>query len=312
MVWHQGRDRYVRLRVLKKSFLHLEEFHLISGIQNDPSTARVAVRVIFGIHTDNRELFHLAEQLTTSCYDFAQTVMLHHTALLGLAAQRNTRLIRTCGLLGEVEHPATTTPRTTTTLGEPPTSPVEGNEKFISMLTGDTRREWRKLEAAILETGMEPRILSSLRTCEAQRDIYSTGRGAGDTRAIISHAQGCRSWHVLGRAIDVVLYRDGKKIPTNDAYIQMGDLAKGLGWKWGGDFPGFPDMVHVEWHPGQTTEEACPDPADCEAIQAAALAFDYGEEEEGGVGDVIPWVLTAGILVAAGGGVWWVMRRAKA
>lgn len=177
-----------------------------------------------------------------------------------------------------------------------------GNDTSIDHLTGETRRQWLMLEQDLLDAGIEPRILSTLRTCAKQNELYGIGRSEGDSRKIVTQAQGCRSWHVLGRAIDVILYRDGVKA-GEEAYQIMGALAKARGWKWGGDFPGFPDLVHVEWHPGLTTEQVCPDVYDCETTQERALSEPDAGDESGG----FPWLPFLGVATVAG--VVWALRR---
>ena len=186
----------------------------------------------------------------------------------------------------------------------------EPNDTSIDDLTADTRREWLLLEQEIIANGLEPRILSTLRTCSKQNSLYQIGRGTNDDRKVVTHARGCRSWHVLGRAIDVLLYRDGKKVNDEASYELMGSLAKARGWSWGGDFKGFRDLVHVEWHPGRTTEEACPDVERCEEIQAAALAEPDVEEASLSFGGSTQTVIVVGVIAAsAAAGAWWFLRK---
>lgn len=129
----------------------------------------------------------------------------------------------------------------------------------------DLLAQWPALEAAIRDQGLEPQVRSARRTCAEQAEQYSIGRsGPNDTRKIVTQARGCQSWHVTGRALDIDLYRNGKKVWQSSEYAIMGAVAKALGWKWGGDFPGFPDPGHVEWYyPGITIEQNCPDPGVC-------------------------------------------------
>lgn len=104
------------------------------------------------------------------------------------------------------------------------------------------------------------------RTCAEQNEIFERGRTeAGD---IVTYASGCKSWHVLGRAIDIdPVDSDGNYQPAS-TYKILGDTWTALGGKWGGYFPGFPDIGHFEWHPGITIEQACPDPTYCGVIEA--------------------------------------------
>lgn len=116
-------------------------------------------------------------------------------------------------------------------------------------------------------TGLDLRVRSGRRTCAEQDRIYQQGReSSGD---VVTYASGCRSWHVLGRAVDMdPVDAAGGARPLAD-YQTAGALWKAMGGRWGGDFPGFPDIGHFEWHPGMTIEQACPSPSYCSQIEAS-------------------------------------------
>jgi peptidoglycan L-alanyl-D-glutamate endopeptidase CwlK len=101
------------------------------------------------------------------------------------------------------------------------------------------------------------KIISSKRTCAEQNALYAQGRTKPGQ--VVTYARGCQSWHVAGRAIDVHLLRN----ETVARLTALGQLCKDAGGKWGGDFPGFPDLVHFEFHPGLTIRDVCPDPDHC-------------------------------------------------
>lgn len=109
-------------------------------------------------------------------------------------------------------------------------------------------------------------ITSARRLCATQNALYAQGRTTPGQ--IVTHARGCQSWHVAGRAVDF--------LPTpasGDTYRKIGDIAKSLGGVWGGDFKVFdkasgewklfPDLGHIEYHPGLTINDVCPDPDKC-------------------------------------------------
>jgi hypothetical protein len=130
-----------------------------------------------------------------------------------------------------------------------------GLDTSLDSLEGHTHYQWLKLIAAAEEQGITVRVRSTRRTCAQQNGLYAIGRSEGDTRKVVTKARGCISWHVAGRAIDVDM--------LTGTFHQLGALAKSMGWKWGGDFPGFPDWGHFEWHPNLTIEQNCPDPSRC-------------------------------------------------
>lgn len=130
-----------------------------------------------------------------------------------------------------------------------------GLDTSLDSLSGDAHQAFLALTAAANAAGLAFVARSTRRTCAQQNELFAIGRTPGDTRAIVTKAQGCISWHVLGRAVDVTM--------TQGSYAELGALAKSMGWKWGGDFPGFPDVGHVEYHPGLTIEQVCPSPSAC-------------------------------------------------
>lgn len=95
----------------------------------------------------------------------------------------------------------------------------------------------------------------------------------------MTKARGCMSWHVLGRAFDITIA--SPKNATAADWQRIGALGESIGLKWGGHFKSFVDLPHFEYHPGQTMEQACPDPDDCEG----AIERAWGGEEEAEEGE---------------------------
>lgn len=139
----------------------------------------------------------------------------------------------------------------------------------LDSLTPDTRTAAKKLLKALDAQGIGYKIRSTRRTCAEQAEQYAIGRGVNDDRAVVTQARGCMSFHTLGRAIDITLLGGA-------SYDTLGQTAESLGWKWGGRFPGFPDVGHVEWHPGMTIEQLCPDPSDCQSSVDAGMLAQAG------------------------------------
>src|SRR5690606_12391214 len=102
------------------------------------------------------------------------------------------------------------------------------------------------------------------RTCEEQDAIYAQGRTSSGT--ISTNARGCKSWHVLGRAVDADPFnpRTGEVFLGNSTeYRVLGVIWKKLGGVWGGDFSGLYDPGHFEWHPDKSIEDVCPENMSC-------------------------------------------------
>lgn len=157
-----------------------------------------------------------------------------------------------------------------------------------------TRRAFEQLARSFEPaTGWTFKVRSGRRTCAEQADIYAYGRTHHMDKEPQTYAQGCRSWHVLGRAIDADLVDPkGKMAPGCEPYAAAGALWEKMGGVWGGRFTGFGpcgDAGHFEWHPGLTMTQVCPDPAQCYAVEAAVQASTKAPTS--------PWTLA---LVGAG------------
>lgn len=186
---------------------------------------------------------------------------------------------------------------------------TKGLDTSLDHLTPDTKTWIHKVIDQCAQQGLELRVRSTLRSCAEQHQLYLIGRvPVVDPKIQVTKADGCISWHVLGRAIDFDVMDPATGKPTwhKEPYTILGTVAKELGGKWGGDFPGFWDGGHVEYHPGQTIAEACPDPSACEASQAKALNAPPGPgpDGDGGATDTgSSWTpagkLVVGTVVAA-------------
>jgi hypothetical protein len=134
------------------------------------------------------------------------------------------------------------------------------------------------------------------RTCAEQNAIFERGRTEGGQ--IVTYASGCTSWHVLGRAVDVDPIDDSGRFQPESTYKTAGDLWQSLGGKWGGYFPGFPDIGHFEWHPGVKIEQVCPDPTYCDVIEAGIQTrMPFGRYALSGV-------LVSSVIAGVGYGGW--------
>ena len=134
-------------------------------------------------------------------------------------------------------------------------------------LTPDTKRVAEQFIALARARNIQLRVTSTFRTCQEQNAIYSQNR-PGKT---VTGASGCRSWHVWGRAFDVLiedpsapngLVMDG----SDHRYDELADIGKQLGLVWGGNFSWGRDAGHFEYHPGMVIDDVCPDktPSACD------------------------------------------------
>lgn len=137
--------------------------------------------------------------------------------------------------------------------------------------------------------GITPTILSTDRTCAEQNALYAKGRTIAGS--VVTNAQGCQSWHVLGRAVDISL---GPGAPRSQ-YEALGRYWESLGGGWGGRFQGLDDLGHFEWHPGVKNFELCPDPTACQSGLRLSQAM-YLPVGGSGAG----WMALVGALAVAG------------
>lgn len=148
---------------------------------------------------------------------------------------------------------------------KPPKQPgTTSSRATLDTLTDDTRELAVKLLQRFRDEGIDHVVVSTRRTCAEQNRLHERG---------ITPVRGCRSWHVHGRALDVMALRDGKLLTRGDEpeYARMADIARQVGFKPGRDFN---DPVHFEYHPGQTIQQACPDPDACLDVEPVGLLPD--------------------------------------
>lgn len=116
--------------------------------------------------------------------------------------------------------------------------------------------------------GMLPKIGDALRTCEDQ---------AGATHSHVKE----RSWHVLGRAIDLEL------LGGLPAYTRLGEYWESIGGTWGGRwttaYPPNGDYQHFQWSGGRDgiPESIWPTGMPCEQARAAYLASEDANASSG-------------------------------
>jgi peptidoglycan L-alanyl-D-glutamate endopeptidase CwlK len=94
-------------------------------------------------------------------------------------------------------------------------------------------------------------ITQTKRTMDEQNALYSQGRS--QPGKIVTKAKGGESYHNYGLALDFVpLDQNGHADWTDmDAFITIGNIAKEIGFEWGGDWK-FTDLPHLQYTFGLT------------------------------------------------------------
>lgn len=113
------------------------------------------------------------------------------------------------------------------------------------------------------EKGIKIIITEEFRSFEEQDQLYSKGRT--EDGEIVTYAKGGESYHNFGLAIDfAILTIDGNVIwdmtyDGNDNgkrdWIEVVDIAKSLGFEWGGDWQQFKDYPHLQMDFGLSIQE---------------------------------------------------------
>lgn len=103
-------------------------------------------------------------------------------------------------------------------------------------------------------------ITDSFRSAEDQDRLYQQGRTAEGN--IVTNAKGGESFHNYGLAIDFALETPSGDVVWDCEYdrnengkedwTEVVQMAKALGFKWGGDWKGFKDYPHLEMNFGLT------------------------------------------------------------
>lgn len=120
-----------------------------------------------------------------------------------------------------------------------------------------------QLIAEAEELGISILITDDFRSAEEQDRLYAQGRTAPGN--IVTHVRGGESYHNFGLAIDFALQlpdasvvwdieRDDNGSGRPD-WLEVADLAKELGFDWGGDWRGFKDYPHLEMTFGLSIRE---------------------------------------------------------
>lgn len=111
-----------------------------------------------------------------------------------------------------------------------------------------------ELIAEAKKAGINILITDGFRSTEEQNVIYARGRT--EEGQIVTQVQGGHSYHNYGLAIDFALRTTKGKVVWDMKYdgngngksdwIEVVEIAKRLGFTWGGDWDNFPDYPHLQ------------------------------------------------------------------
>lgn len=115
-------------------------------------------------------------------------------------------------------------------------------------------KQQTELIAATKKAGITILITDGFRSIEEQNVIYAKGRT--EEGPIVTQVQGGHSYHNYGLAIDFALRTTKGKVVWDMKYdgngngksdwMEVVEIAKQLGFSWGGDWDNFPDYPHLQ------------------------------------------------------------------
>lgn len=102
--------------------------------------------------------------------------------------------------------------------------------------------------------GIDVVITDKWRSKKRQNELYAQGRSSNGS--IVTHAKGGESYHNYGLAIDYALRNEEGEIIWDISYdgnnngekdwFEVAEIAKDLGFEWGGDWLNFKDYPHLQ------------------------------------------------------------------
>jgi RHS repeat-associated protein len=126
------------------------------------------------------------------------------------------------------------------------------NERKIASLDRSVRAKARLFVNLAEMDGHPVRISQGFRSFEEQDRLYAQGRTAPGS--IVTNSKGGQSYHNYGLALDVYPQENGRMNfnATREGYAPIANLAKAIGFEWGGDWTGFRDMPHFQMTGGRS------------------------------------------------------------
>jgi len=104
------------------------------------------------------------------------------------------------------------------------------------------------------QVGIQVVITDTIRTSEEQDALYAQGRT--EEGNIVTNAEAGESYHNYGLAVDYALEDQSGNIIWDIEYdgnengepdwFEVAEIAKGLGFEWGGDWEQFQDYAHLQ------------------------------------------------------------------
>lgn len=131
--------------------------------------------------------------------------------------------------------------------------PNVASETAIYSLHPEAQRAARKLYRECRKRSISIRIISGTRSYREQDNLYAIGRSIKGTK--VTNAKGGQSNHNFGIAFDIGVFEEGKYLVESPLYNTVGEIGKGLGLEWGGDWKTIKDRPHFQLKTGLGVSE---------------------------------------------------------
>lgn len=118
------------------------------------------------------------------------------------------------------------------------------NSREIDLLRQDVAANCRAFLACCAAEGLKVLVTQTLRDDEYQAWLYEQGRSRPGR--IVTNSR-TTSFHGAGLAFDICQNVRGAEYSDGAFFRRCGEIGKRIGFRWGGDFRGFPDRPHFQW-----------------------------------------------------------------
>lgn len=140
---------------------------------------------------------------------------------------------------------------------------VEEEQFEVTGLHPVVAEKQNKLVERARKNGIKIIITEGYRSKERQDELFEQGRSTAGQ--IVTSARGGESYHNYGLAIDFAIRVSADKVIWDMDYdgngngksdwMEIVEIAKELGFEWGGDWASFPDYPHLQYDFGYSIAE---------------------------------------------------------
>lgn len=118
------------------------------------------------------------------------------------------------------------------------------NSRSLDDLRPDVRANCEVFLELCREEGLNVLVTQTLRDDEYQASLYAQGRTKPGSKVTNSKVT---TFHGKGLAFDFCKNRKGHEFDDDRFFERCGEIAKQIGFSWGGDWRSFPDRPHIQW-----------------------------------------------------------------